>query len=169
MPSDAPAIRPGSPVDDAYVLSAFRRMWLEIGIPEGELLPDFDARTLAHVDDARARLDLRSFIAEADGAPVGCAMAQRFAGLYPDVIADSHRKWGYVWGVWVAPEHRRLGAARRLVGAAVEAMRADGYTRVVLHASKMGRGVYEGLGFDATTELKLDLAPEGGADAAAGG
>lgn len=160
MTLNAPTVRHGTPADDAYVLTAFRRMWIEIGIPEDDLVPDFDARTQAHIVDARARLDLRSFLAEADGAPVGCAMAQRFAGLYPDVIADSHRKYGYVWGVWVAPEHRRQGVARGLVEAAVEALRGAGYTRCVLHASKMGRSVYEGLGFDATTELKLDLAPE---------
>lgn len=126
MARNAPTLRSGTPADDAYVLTAFRRMWIEIGIPEDDLVADFDARTQAHIVDARARLDLRSFLAEADGAPVGCAMAQRFAGLYPDVIADSHRKHGYVWGVWVAPEHRRRGLARGLIEAAVEALRGAG-------------------------------------------
>jgi len=34
---------------------------------------------------------------------------QLFAGLYPHVIAEQYRKYGYIWGVYVEPPHRGQG------------------------------------------------------------
>ncbi len=47
--------------------------------------------------------------------------------------------------------------ARRIVETAVEACRARGLKRVMLHASDAGRPLYESLGFRQTNEMRLVL------------
>lgn len=49
--------------------------------------------------------------------------------------------------VYVAPEHRRQGLARRMMDIALKWAREQGIERVALHASSMGRPLYEALGF----------------------
>ncbi len=63
--------------------------------------------------------------------------------------------------VYVAPEHRRRGLARRLAREAVLWARRHEYPAVSLHASAAGRRIYERLGFEATTEMRLDLRRSG--------
>jgi GNAT superfamily N-acetyltransferase len=60
---------------------------------------------------------------------------------------------GYLLNVYVEPEHRRKGLARELVGQALEVCHERGIHTVTLHASEMGRPVYEGLGFKAMNEM----------------
>jgi ribosomal protein S18 acetylase RimI-like enzyme len=150
-------IRPAVPDDDPWLAASFRRMWLDIGIAPEDIVEDADARVLRFIADARAGLDFRGFVAEEGDAKVGCAAAQRFGGLYPDVLRPSLRKYGYVWGVWVTPDQRRTGLGRRLTEECIAAMREVSCTRVLLHASPMGRSVYEALGFVPTNELGLVL------------
>ncbi len=150
------SIRRATEGDDDFIADAFRRMWLDIGMTEDGIAPDAQARTLAFITDARDRLDFRAFVAEADEGPIGCAAAQKFAGLYPDVLSPKVRRYGYIWGVYVAPEHRRGGLGEQLTRHCIESMRGT-YSHVLLHAAPMGRAIYDRLGFVGTTELKLEL------------
>jgi len=111
----------------------------------------------AFLADARARLDYHAVIAESGGEVVGSAGGQIFAGLYPDVLAPAHRKYGYVWGVYVEEGWRCRGIARRLTEAAIEHLKEIGCTRVFLHSSPHGRTVYDKLGFEPTNEMGLAL------------
>lgn len=151
-------VRLATPADDTFIGSAFTQMWRDNGIAESDLVDDASSRVQEFLAEGRERLELRAFVAQAGANPVGCAVAQRFAGLYPDVLKHSLRKYGYIWGVWVAPEHRRQGLGRRLTEHCVQALRETGCTHALLHAAPMGRSVYEGLGFVPTNELKLELA-----------
>jgi GNAT superfamily N-acetyltransferase len=58
-----------------------------------------------------------------------------------------------VVNVYVAPEFRHRGLARRLMEGILAWCRAQGIERVVLHPSSMGRPLYESLGFVPTNEL----------------
>ena len=89
------SIRLATAQDDAFVGRAFRRMWLDVGIAEEGILCDAEVRMRAFIEDARARLDFRAFIAEHEGAPIGYAAARRFAGLYPDVLSPKVRRYAY--------------------------------------------------------------------------
>ncbi len=154
------SIRDGTPQDDPFIAEAFEQMWLDIGYAPSELVSDARAHTLAFVADARSRLDFRAAIALGEGGkPVGCACAQRFAGLYPELLTPQRRTLGYIWGVYVAPEFRRQGIGAALTQHCVRAMRAVGCHDVVLHAAPMGRNVYAGLGFKRAHEMRLKLDP----------
>ena len=62
-----------------------------------------------------------------------------------------------IFSVYTEPGHRRRGLARHIVSALTDRARDLGYTRVELYPSKMGRPVYEGIGFRPTEQLRLDL------------
>jgi GNAT superfamily N-acetyltransferase len=58
-----------------------------------------------------------------------------------------------VVNVYVAPEFRHQGLARRLMEGILAWCRGQGIERVVLHPSSMGRSLYDSLGFVPTNEL----------------
>jgi GNAT superfamily N-acetyltransferase len=57
--------------------------------------------------------------------------------------------------MYVAPEMRRHGLARLLLDAAVQEARSRHIKVVTLHATKLGRALYEQCGFKPTTEMML--------------
>ena len=72
---------------------------------------------------------------------------------YPAVL---HRiRFGYIFGVRVEPEFRGRGLATSLTRDAITFLKSLKCRRIRLHASKMGRPVYERLGFIPTNEMQL--------------
>jgi RimJ/RimL family protein N-acetyltransferase len=64
-----------------------------------------------------------------------------------------------VWGMWVAPEHRRSGAGRALVDAAAHWARVRGFETLTLDVCERepaARAFYEALGFTPTGEVHGD-------------
>jgi GNAT superfamily N-acetyltransferase len=61
-----------------------------------------------------------------------------------------------VLNVYCEPPHRRRGLARALMDAILDWCRERSISRVSLHASDEGRPLYEGLGFTATNEMRLE-------------
>jgi GNAT superfamily N-acetyltransferase len=63
----------------------------------------------------------------------------------------------YIMSMFTEPEFRGHGIATELVRTMVRWVGQRGYRRVVLHASRFGRSVYEQLGFESSNEMRLDL------------
>lgn len=63
----------------------------------------------------------------------------------------------YVLNVYVEAEHRRGGVARTLMKTIIDWSREQKVARVVLHASREGRPLYEELGFELSNEYRLKL------------
>jgi GNAT superfamily N-acetyltransferase len=62
--------------------------------------------------------------------------------------------------IWTHPDYRRRGIATRLIRRLIDEAREAGVSCIDLSASKMGRPVYEKLGFSAPpeyTEMRLKL------------
>jgi ribosomal protein S18 acetylase RimI-like enzyme len=95
----------------------------------------FGARLAGVVGFARARLDGEVVVAEASDELAGVAAGAVFAGT------------GWVGGVAVVPAHRRAGLGGALTEAVIVHLEARGVTTVLLHATALGRPVYERLGF----------------------
>ena len=100
---------------------------------------------------------LIGFLAETDGRVVcgACIWLQ-------DVQPRPHvpgRFVPYLMSMYTEPEFRRRGIATRTVREAIRWSKANGYSRLVLHASDNGRPVYEKIGFEPTTEMRLRLGP----------
>jgi ribosomal protein S18 acetylase RimI-like enzyme len=85
-----------------------------------------------------------SFIAEADGQLIGCALAGH----------DGRR--GYLQHVMVAPAYRRRGVARALVGRCVAALAARGIAKMhidVLAANAEAMRFWERLGWQQRPDI----------------
>ena len=95
----------------------------------------FGARLAGVVGFARARLDGEVVVAEAGRELVGVAAGAAFSGT------------GWVGGVAVVPGHRRAGLGGALTEAIVQFLEGRGVATVQLHATALGRPVYERLGF----------------------
>ena len=59
--------------------------------------------------------------------------------------------------MFTEPEHRRRGLARWIVETIVGWGREAGLPGVYLHASDEARPLYASLGFEPTSEMRLDL------------
>jgi GNAT superfamily N-acetyltransferase len=64
---------------------------------------------------------------------------------------------GYVMNVVTDPRYRRRGIARRVMQMILEWLAAQGITRVDLHATEMGRRLYEWMGFVDNHGMRLKL------------
>jgi GNAT superfamily N-acetyltransferase len=73
---------------------------------------------------------------------------------------DSNPMRAYLLNVYVYPEFRRKGVARRLMQEMVDWCRGQGFATVCLHASGEGRPLYESMGFAASNEMKLMFGPQ---------
>ncbi len=63
----------------------------------------------------------------------------------------------YILSMYTAPGDRRRGLASQIVRRLIGEARRRGYPRVTLHASSQGKPVYERLGFEPTSEMRLWL------------
>jgi ribosomal protein S18 acetylase RimI-like enzyme len=123
---ERPAIRPAGPEDLARLGPVYEQS-------------GFGARLAGVVGFAKARLDGEVMVAEAGGGLAGVAAGAVFGAT------------GWVGGVAVAPAHRRAGLGGALTEAIVDFLEAAGVATVLLHATALGRPVYERLGFVAET------------------
>jgi GNAT acetyltransferase-like protein len=89
---------------------------------------------------ARARLAGEVVVAEVGRDLAGVAAGALFAAT------------GWVGGVAVVPERRRAGLGGALTETVVTHLRARGAVTVLLHATGLGRPVYERLGFHGDAE-----------------
>ena len=97
------------------------------------------------------------FVAEDEGAVAG-GIGLVLLEWPPHPLHPTAEKRGYILNVFVEPEYRGRGLAQELMLRAEDEFRMRGVTFAVLHASAMGRPVYERLGWDATSEMSKGLA-----------
>ena len=90
--------------------------------------------------------ELECYLAIEDGIVVGgCAVAVQ------KVLPSSRNPAGtqaYLHNMFVEPEYRRRGIATALLEHIVDVCRGRGILRLVLHATDMGRPIYERMGFE---------------------
>jgi GNAT superfamily N-acetyltransferase len=67
-----------------------------------------------------------------------------------------HGREPYLLSMFTEPAFRGRGLAKRIVRAATTWAKEEGYTRFTLHASPMGRPVYQALGWEVSSEMKID-------------
>lgn len=150
-------LREASSHEDSLVAEHFYQLWRDNDVPTHSIHSDWLDTTLQFIERARRELYYKAFVAEVDGTVVGSTSCQLFAGLYPHVLAEQYRKYGYIWGVYVEPPHRGQGLAKKLTVMAIDYLKSLSCTRVILHASPLGKPVYSSLGFSHSNEMRLDL------------
>ena len=76
---------------------------------------------------------------------------------WPSHPYDLQCRRATILNVYVYPEFRRRGIARRLMQTMIEWCAQQKFAVVHLHASQDGRHLYETLGFEPTNEMKLKI------------
>jgi GNAT superfamily N-acetyltransferase len=76
---------------------------------------------------------------------------------WPSHPYDLECRRATILNVYVYPGFRRKGIARRLMQTMIDWCRKESFAVVYLHASKDGKPLYEELGFEPTTEMRLKL------------
>ena len=154
---DTPCRRDEWPVFAAHV----RAMWQDIGALPHQIKPNWQEEILRFMECASETGGFRGYVAVCDGHLVGSAGGQIFAGLSPNLLEPDYRLLGYIWGVYVRPEHRGRGIASALTRTLTDYLFSVGCSQVRLHASPAGQPVYEKLGFLPSTEMRILRSPDG--------
>lgn len=152
-------LRKATPRDLPTLVRHRDAMWIGMGrVRPGERDPTSRAYR-RWLEERMRRGTLTAFLAadDADGSVLGSG-AVWIQEVQP---RPGHplTMWGYILSVYTEPAARRQGIARAIVDATIEEARRAGCTRCCLHASEEGRPLYEGLGFERTAEMWLDLRP----------
>ena len=149
-------IRPVQRQDLAVICKHRRSMFGEMGWSTAKL----DAAMATFAEWLAPRLDDDSyygFLAEEQGADVGGIglMALEFP---PHPIHPESSQRGYILNLFVDPGCRGKGVAKRLMQAGEAEFKKRGIHYAVLHASRMGRPVYERMGWVISPEMAKVLA-----------
>ena len=95
-------------------------------------------------------------IVEDDGRPVA-GIGLMVIDWPPGPSHPTQDKRGYVLNVFVEPAHRKQGIAKALMAAADQEFARRGVMFAGLHATRMGRPLYERLGWSASNEMTKAL------------
>ena len=96
------------------------------------------------------------FVMMDDGAAVA-GIGLMLIDWPPHPAHPTQGKRGYVLNVFVEPEYRHRGLARELMTLAEAEFARRGVGYAILHATEKGRPLYQGLGWNGTTEMAKAL------------
>jgi GNAT superfamily N-acetyltransferase len=156
MPRERIAIRRATLRDLPTLVRQRRGMFVDMGYRR--------ARQLERADQAYARWVRRqvaagrfvAFLGVCDGVGAVAGGAVWLVERQPRPGFDGGLA-PYLLSMYTDPEYRGRGLARRIVAAAMRWCRAHGYRTMSLHASPMGRPLYEKMGWKRTREYRREL------------
>lgn len=150
-------IREATPDDLEEILFHRRQMFHDMGHHDEAALDQLVSTSREFVKHGLAEGTYRGWFAVTAAAKVVAGV-----GLWimpwparPDDPKQSNR--AYLLNVYTAPDFRGQGLSRRLTQKAIEWCRQQGFAMLWLHASNLGRPIYESLGFQPTNEMKVDI------------
>jgi GNAT superfamily N-acetyltransferase len=150
-----PLIRQATPNDLPEILRHRRGMYEAMGFSDANALSSMLSTSKPYLMTALANGSFRSWLALVGEQIV--AGGAILINPWPSHPYDLECRRATILNVYVDPDFRRKGIARRLMQIMIDWCRTEGFAAVYLHASKDGRSLYEALGFEPTTEMRLKL------------
>jgi GNAT superfamily N-acetyltransferase len=132
-----------------------RGMYEDMGYDDEASLVAMTETSRPYVRDAMTNGTQHAWVAVIDNRVVGGGLV--IVSPWLSHPYDRQCRQVTVLNMYVEPEFRRQGIARRLMQTMIDWCRKEGFVNVSLHASKSGRPLYESLGFEPTTEMRLKL------------
>jgi len=146
---------------DAVIIASHRaRMFRDMGKVSGDGFEILKAKSQAKLEEWIVTGDYAGWLATAEDEPeaiVGGAgvQLQRILPRPVDLATIGRGLQGTVVNVFTEPHYRRRGVASMLMKEIITWSKTVGIDRLLLHASKEGRSVYERLGFIASNEMRF--------------
>jgi len=148
-------IRQATLEDTEIIVQHRRGMFVDIGFPDDDTMQQKMAEFHPWLKTKMTAQEYLAWLAIA-GDQVVAGLGLWLIEWPPHLIGLSRQR-GYILNVYTHPDHRRQGLARKLTRTAVGWCAKHGIDFVFLHASPQGRLVYEGLGFQPGSEMRLQL------------
>lgn len=130
------------------------KMWKEIHPDQKEQVEMIRPDTREWITDLIKRGILTSFIVKDETGNIagsGCVMVRDDQVRIKSTLS----RVPYLMSMYTETGFRNMGVATLIVGKAIEWARENGFDRMLLHASRAGRGVYEKFGFKDTSEMRM--------------
>ncbi|MBZ5600384.1 MAG: GNAT family N-acetyltransferase [Acidobacteriia bacterium] len=150
-------IREATLDDIPEILRHRRCMYEDMDYREPQPLAAMVATSEQYLAQALANRSFRAWFALAGMRVVGGGAV--LISPWPSHPYDLECRRATILNLYVYPQFRRQGVARRLMQAMIEWCRSQDFATVSLHASADGRHLYEALGFKPTNEMRLALKP----------
>jgi GNAT superfamily N-acetyltransferase len=143
-------------LDDIPELLRHRRgMYEDMGYDDPEALQAMVSTCKPYLATALANGTLQAWLACVGEKVVAGGFV--LVSPWPSHPYDGQCRRATILNLYTDPPFRRQGIARRLMQTMIGWCRQEGFVHVTLHASDKGRPLYEGLGFEVTNEMRLDL------------
>lgn len=152
-------IRPATPDDIPELLRHRQGMYEDMGYNDPEAMLAMVSTCKPYLAAALANGTLHGWLACAGEKVVAGGFV--LVSPWPSHPYDGQCRRATILNMYTDPPFRRQGIGRRLMQAMIEWCRNEGFVRVDLHASDLGRPLYETLGFEPTNEMRLDLRKPG--------
>lgn len=149
-------IRMGGPEDLVVLVSHRLRMFYEIKPDREVYLEDYEKVTRAWITEKVKDSNFVSFIAETKEGKIagsGCILIKEDQPRPEKLVLSVP----YLLSMYTEPEYRSKGVASLIIQRAISWAKAQGFDRMDLHGSPMGRSLYEKFGFKQTNEMRLLL------------
>jgi GNAT superfamily N-acetyltransferase len=150
-----PLIREATPNDLPEILRHRRGMYQAMGFSDANALSSMVSTSEPYLMTALANGTFRAWLAVLGDWPV--AGGAVLINPWPSHPYDLECRRATILNVYVDPDFRRKGIAHRLMQTMIDWCRKEGFAAVYLHASNDGKPLYERLGFEPTTEMRLKL------------
>ena len=148
-------IREATSDDIPEILRQRRGMYLDMGYEDSPALAAMLSTCEPYLFQALANGSFRGWLALSGKHLVGGGAV--IISAWPSHPYDLECRRATILNVYVYPEFRRQGIARRLMRLMIDWCRQQKFAAVYLHASKDGRHLYQSLGFEPTNEMKLKI------------
>ena len=148
-------IRQARQNDIPEILRHRRGMYEDMDYNDGNALSAMLSTSEPYLTAALTNGTFRAWMAVAAEKIVGGGAV--LINPWPSHPYDLECRRATILNVYVYPGFRRKGIARRLMQTMIDWCRKESFAAVYLHASKDGKPLYEELGFEPTTEMRLKL------------
>jgi GNAT superfamily N-acetyltransferase len=148
---NAVTIRPATLADLPLLLRHRRAMAEEMDTPDPVAVNRMIRALEPYLRSAIPEGRWHAWIAE----PGGCGAVEIVQWVPGRLDPTPRRAW--IHSLYIEPSFRSRGIGRRLTETMVTWCREQGFRWIYLHASEQGRPLYEALGFERSSEMRLKL------------
>jgi len=148
-------IRPATSADIPEILRQRRAMYEAMDYKDEDALSAMLSTCKPYLTAAIENHTFQCWLALENGHAIGGGAI--LINPWPSHPYDLECRRATILNVYVDSQFRRKGVARRLMRTMIDWCREKNFAAVYLHASKDGKPLYERLGFEPTTEMRLKL------------